>query len=98
MKLFSIFLILGSINLFANDEYKEEIRVIDTLIPVYDINCILPQGREEHIYTSVSPVIITGRDSDDVEMKHQRATLPGCDSEAIAKLLLDSQMDWQYVQ
>ena len=91
MKKLTLLLVLSISGAYAL-EYDETVIQTRSRISVYNINCILPQGNIRKIYTKLDrPYVIHA------QMEHKQATVVGCDSAAIDKLVQDSAMRFGHV-
>jgi hypothetical protein len=96
MKLLALLLTMATTNAFAQIDYDEEIIIDSTQIYVDHLNCILPQGNPDRIFTDLKALRIDR--IKEIKMEHTNATTIGCDSIAIQKLAKDSWMRFGFIQ
>jgi hypothetical protein len=95
MKLLFFILALASTNTFAQMEFDEKIIQKTSMVPVYDLICILPMGDQSRIFTELKR--IPTRADLPFEMEHGAPQAQGCNQEAMQSLHRDSAMRFGFV-
>ena len=95
MKLLIMMITLLSTSAFAQIEYDEERVAKRDHISVQGLNCILPLGRSEDVYTKIDSVHLHPEIG--LKMKHSNVAVMDCDREVLSRLSIDSAMRFGFV-
>jgi hypothetical protein len=95
MTLMSLLLIFSLNTAFAQMDFNTETIEKKTMISVYDLQCVLPLGRQSQIFSELRDLRLMT--FPEIEMEHRNARIAGCDSTAMESLWIDSSMRFGFV-
>lgn len=95
MKLLLLLLSLSTANAFSQIIMDQEVVMDSTLVYMENLNCVLPQGRAQDIYTEINDLRVDN--IKEVKMEHRNARVKGCDTEALDSLSQDSTMRFGFL-
>lgn len=84
----TILLMLTSTAAIAQSEFDVETIAFWDQVNVNDLNCILPRGNPDLVYTELSEMYFGSLDK--AELEHHKPKVDGCAKSAIDKLVFDS--------